>query len=286
MHFGRQLLLLFGAWFAISSAHYVDVLRNSLNPSPVLAARAPTPSAGGEDDAGTCRAKCSYQNLCCWGPLGTRDLQPRYDPSPANLEAYVLGVTNDPGTIQVYDAVTHMVDSAGFTALGGANPAVNIGLKDLCGCTGLFIINPLGIYYAHYFESPSFDDDVNFQSNVLDFLRDLTGARNGFPSLVPHIGILNSPNTRIFINTPKEETRPRTNPQYNDKINALKATLHALLPLAPNAFEYLYRAPDGRTLAGRTLMRTTTRGRALFQYDPANAAPSMRLYFQIDQMVL
>ncbi|KAH0555705.1 hypothetical protein GP486_006350 [Trichoglossum hirsutum] len=185
-----------------------------------------------------------------------------------------------------------MVDSAGYMAISATTSAFDIGLKEMCGCTGLFVVNPNGIYFAHYFEDPSFTPRANFAPNVLNFLS-TPGGMNGFPSLQDHIGVLNDPNTRTFIITPQkyrgEGSGPsgQKKPQYLNQLNDLKNTIQGLLPLAQNPVEYLYRAPNKRTPHGQSLMTTTSRGRALFEYDPTNVAPTpiMRLYFETIQQL-
>ncbi|KAH0557115.1 hypothetical protein GP486_005097 [Trichoglossum hirsutum] len=186
-------------------------------------------------------------------------------------------MTNDAGTIQVYDLIHHQDNSAGFQPLGGANPAVNIGLKWLCGCTGLFVVNPGGVYYAHYFESPSFDTDANFQTQVIDFLGS-PALVNGFPGLLQYQTVFNSRDTRIYILTPEDENAPTT-AQYAARMVQIRTAINGIIPLAPNAVEYLYVAPESTSRAGRYAMRSTVQGRALFQYDSGNTPP-MRLYFE------
>jgi hypothetical protein len=69
--------------------------------------------------------------------------------------------------------------------------------------------------------------------------------------------------------------------------NALVATIQQILPNAQIPRIYLYAAPNGSSAHGQNLMRTTTRGRGLFQYDPNGPGgnPEMRLYFETNQQI-
>jgi hypothetical protein len=186
----------------------------------------------------------------------------------------------------VYDTSLHQVDSAGFTLLGGQ--IINIGLKDMCGCTALFVVHPTAIYYAHYFEDPSFNDMATFQTNVANYLKGVTpspGLGDGFPSLQAHQNIFNNDQTRVFILTPRAyDARTANTAEYDPMVTQLERTVQDLLQNAPNPTRYLYNAPNSGTAHGRNLMATTVRGRALFEYDPADN-PQMRLFFQTDRQI-
>ncbi|KAI9857600.1 MAG: hypothetical protein M1813_008192 [Trichoglossum hirsutum] len=127
----------------------------------------------------------------------SRDPQPRTLPTHAGdaLEGHVMDITDDPNTIEVYDGIVE-TNSAGFERLG--QDPVNVGLTRLCGCTGIFAVNLQAVYYAHYFENPSFCSHRNFQDQVIDFLTDPIGM-NGFPSLQQYQNVFNNANTRVFV---------------------------------------------------------------------------------------
>ncbi|KAH0559902.1 hypothetical protein GP486_003575 [Trichoglossum hirsutum] len=259
-------------------------------PSPVVAARTPseTPVADPDDEVlDGCRALCSAEVLRSGPPTAaTGSMQRRFEGNPTDIGEYVHDQTDDDHTIQVYIADVHMSNSAGFQEMGPEANAFNVGLKGMCGCTALFVVNPNGVYYAHYFEDPSFYPRRNFEDKVIKFLK-ATGGANGFPSLQDRIDIFNNEHTQAFIFTPQKysgegsgATGNNKKPQYEPEVKQLVGALTEILPLLPNPpTVYIYRAPNSGTSHGQNLMERFSNGRALFQYDRANDPP-YRLYFE------
>jgi hypothetical protein len=57
-------------------------------------------------------------------------------------------------------------NTAMYTAIG-ANQAISLGVKHLCGCTTLVIISRTGVYMAHYWESIAFSLEPEWLSKLL-----------------------------------------------------------------------------------------------------------------------
>jgi hypothetical protein len=130
MHFGGRILFPPSTLFAISSARYINLLGHSPNSLRKVRSRSPMTGlregrAGPNDypteDEDSRGATCS---------VTSRDPQPRTLPTHAGdaLEGYVMDITDDPNTIEVYDGIVE-TDSAGFERLG--QDPVNVGLTRL-----------------------------------------------------------------------------------------------------------------------------------------------------------
>ncbi|KAI9861756.1 MAG: hypothetical protein M1813_005105 [Trichoglossum hirsutum] len=286
---GRILLLLAGALLATSFARYIDVANNSPNygrSNSILAAR------GDDDD--NCRAICSPKTACCFAGTNQRrdlklyDLETSSNIRPRTLQPvtgsdakkkYVIRVTDNPNTIQVFTAQTGASNSAVFRDLRTAVAPVNIGIVGLCGCTALLIVHPDAVYFAHYFEDLSFqanpgDPPANFQANVINFLNN---GLPGYDSLVQHTALFNSDETRIFLMSPR---RTASTYLYNVEITQLKARVAAILPNAQVPTELPYKPLNMGSSTDQTLMDTTALGRALFEWDPNAGAPQTRVWLQ------
>ncbi|CEJ55076.1 hypothetical protein PMG11_01353 [Penicillium brasilianum] len=188
------------------------------------------------------------------------------------------------------------------------NTAINMGVEYLCGCTILVIVSSRAVYFAHFFESLSWNPDRdillergnpsidrNFRLSVLDFLttgRDWPeGLVNENVRLAGKIDSFTTEfNTRAFILTPQNQRDPAeaagaaTSGRdvyidgllYKPLVDQLIAEVERILRVSVNTFTY--QALDGTNRA----LDVTGRGKALFQYDPA-ARPGrkgVRLIFQ------
>jgi hypothetical protein len=128
--------------------------------------------------------------------------------------------------------------------------------------------------------------------------------RNGFAdgnggrqeSITDHVNDLNIDGARAFIMTPKFEgddangqTTYQNKPMYETEVNTMQTTINEILPKVHVEKYFLYEAVDigdgSDNNQGVQVIEATSRGRALFQYDPNNRSKrSWRLYFQSQRM--
>jgi hypothetical protein len=184
-------------------------------------------------------------------------------------------MTEDAATIQV---LADHSNSAVFEDLTTATGPVRVGIARLCGCTALLVVHPHGVYSAHYFEDPSFQENTDdpaagFETTVIGFLNN---GLDPYPSLRSHAITFNNADTRIYIMTPLYRGRCL----YDAQITQLEDAINTILPDAPRAIRYGYNPLDGGTNNGRTQMETTALGRALFEYEPNGGNPQTRVFLQ------
>ncbi|KAH0555687.1 hypothetical protein GP486_006369 [Trichoglossum hirsutum] len=221
---------------------------------------------------GDCRSKCSPANHCCTTRKVRRDLIPRTLTTPSSINQYVVQVTEADSTVKVVDSSNDDRNTAVYRVLDGTN-AVNVGLSGLCGCTALVVINDRAIYFAHFFENLSFEDDddqpIDFSviSNFLD-----NGGPGG-PSLATYANVFSTGKTMPFIVSPQKGR----DFMYLDHVTRLTRKLATMLPGSQAATEYMYKPLDCKKQ--KKLLEESSAGRVLFQYDPQGSL-NYRLYLQ------
>ncbi|KAH0556999.1 hypothetical protein GP486_005215 [Trichoglossum hirsutum] len=199
------------------------------------------------------------------------------------VKSHIMEKTGDPNTIQVFTENTGHVNSAVFRQFG-ANP-FNIAVVGLCGCTVLVVISNQAVYITHYFEDLAFDAEPgdpapDLQGTVLNFLNN---PMNGYDSLAQHSALFNDPSTTVYFMSPAK----RSKVLYDTQLNDIGTAIRAILPnMVNNMQEYGYPPLDMKKGPDKTLMATTTLGRALFEYDPnPGGNPQRRLYFQSKKII-
>ncbi|KAH0565500.1 hypothetical protein GP486_001109 [Trichoglossum hirsutum] len=272
MQLRAQALLLFLGLLKITLAYRVDLLRYSPNirrSDSLISSREGTDDEGDGGGQDTCRLKCSPERRCCDPDPGAeerRDLIPRTLTEPGNVGNYVIEITKAKKTVQVVNRRNNNRNSAVFKKIEGLQKTLNIGLVGLCGCTALVVCNSKAVYFAHYFENLSFEDEqdqpITFDSVIKDFLHN---GHKGDDSLFQHKDVFDNAETMPFIFTPRKKGT-RTKPIYDDHITQLELEVEAILPNAQQPTVQTYKPLDCVEDAAK--LDAQYNGRALFQYDP------------------
>lgn len=96
----------------------------------------------------------------------------------------------------------------------------------LFGCTSVVIISEAGVWFSHFWESPSFEgDDAQFESQVIDAIKSGDGPKMPSPFPLAADGQILNPanNVEIYISTPKD---PNTGQfLYSDRVALIESTL-------------------------------------------------------------
>lgn len=183
------------------------------------------------------------------------------------------------------------------------NQRLNVAVAGLYGCTSLVIVSTQGVWMSHFFEVPSFQNQENFKTQVLDVLGPGDGTSN-MPGLNQYLGEGKAfgPNTnpRAFIITPQDRINPQPNVyMYSDMIDQLRDSITALFrnggspfvadPTEPgspksdtSSLEFNDPADEGKAILVYGYIPKhpdlypydqgfTSAGKLLFQFDPAQS---------------
>ena len=175
------------------------------------------------------------------------------------------------------------------------NVPFNIGTKDLCGCTCLFLVSDQAVYAAHYYEDIAFNPR-GFQRQVKDFLRSPCSWVSGeeqlrYKGLQQVKKYFPEDTTDAFIMTPAKEIGEdrnglpgydTTKAQYKQRmdgqesyISQLQNIVRDMIGVKPEV--HVYEAAEKEKEGAK--LDYTVSGRGLFQYDPQGPG-EVRLFFE------
>lgn len=144
--------------------------------------------------------------------------------------------------------------------------AIDLAVKEMCGCSALILVSEKAVYFTHYFENLAFcgtrENPSNFKREVLDALD------NGTPtqaSLKAHdTDFKDQPGLAGFIMTPTTG-KGTDSLQYKKKIEQLQGKVNGLIGIMPTVVPY--KPEDCKK---SEVLGTNALGTALYKYDPAH----------------
>ena len=144
--------------------------------------------------------------------------------------------------------------------------AVTVGTNDLCGCTNAIIVSHHGVYFGHFVEDPSFNNEANFRSQVITPLK---------TSLTQHATALTG--ARGFVMAPQKPHAKNAALLYPTETTTMQNTIrqHVHGVSQVDMVKYLPLPAESNTLT------KNSRGAALVQYDPEhNGGHIIRVFIE------